>query len=116
MLKNWLLCCELQTILQTDILLKDGKCYLGLLRRKLSSEGNIYGDQYEFKEVKVPLTACRRNVHIFIGRYITLTCRPNGSLRLNFKNLKIDTDFSVETYCLEVANEIRMALKDLIEN
>ena len=116
MLKNWLLCCDLQTILQTDILLKDGKCYLGLLRRKLPSEGNIYGDQYEFEEVKVPLTVCNRNVHLFIGQYVTLTCRPNGSLRLNFKNLKIDTGFSVETYCLEVANEIRMALKGLIEN
>ena len=68
------------------------------------------------KEVKVPLTVCHRNVHLFIGQYVTLTCRPNGSLRLNFKNLKIDTDFSVETYCLEVANEIRMALKGLIEN
>ena len=54
MLKNWLLCCELQTILQTDILLKDGKCYLGLLRRKLSSEGNIYGDQYVTIEIEVP--------------------------------------------------------------
>lgn len=46
MLKNWLLCCDLQTILQTDILLKDGKCYLGLLRRKFPSEGNLHGDQY----------------------------------------------------------------------
>lgn len=111
-----LLCIDLDILLQADSLLRDGKRYLGLLRRKLPSEGNIYSDQYEFKEVKVPLTACRRNVHIFIGRYVTLTCRPNGSLRLNFKNLKIDTDFSVETYCLEVANEISMALKGLIEN
>ena len=114
--KNRLLCINLDILLQTDSLLRDRKRYLGLLRRKQPSEGNIYGDQYEFEEVKVPLMVCHRNVHLFIGQYVTLTCRPNGSLRLNFKNMKIDTDFSVETYCLEVANEIRMALKDLIEN
>ena len=106
----------LQTILQTDNLLKDGKCYLGLLRRKLPSEGNIYGDQYEFEEVEVPLTVCRRNVHLFIGQHVTLTRRPDGSLRLNFKNLKIENDFSIDTYCLEVANEIRMALKGVVED
>lgn len=114
--KNRPSCINLDILLQTDSLLRVGKRYLGLLRRKLPSEGNIYGDQYEFEEVKVPLTVCNRNVHLFIGQYVTLTCRPNGSLRLNFKNLKIDTDFSVENYCLEVANEIRMALKGLIEN
>ena len=114
--KNRLLCINLDILLQTDSLLRDRKRYLGLLRRKLPSEGNTYGDQYEFEEMKVPLTVCHRNVHLFIGQYVTLTCRPNGSLRLNFKNLKTDTDFCVETYCLEVSNEIRMALKGLIEN
>jgi len=116
MLKNWLFCCNLQTILQTDNLLKDGKCYLGLLRRKLPSERNIYGDQYEFEEVEVPLTACRRNIHLFIGQHVTLTRRPDGSLRLNFKNLKIENDFNIDTYCLEVSNEIRMALKGVVED
>ena len=116
MKKNWMLCCDLHIQLQNDSLPLPGKEYLGILRRKLQSEGNIYGDQYEFEEVEVPLTACRRNVHLFIGQHVTLTRRSDGSPRLNFRNLKIDTDFSVETYCLEVANEIRMALKDLIEN
>lgn len=114
--KNRLLCINLDILLQTDSLLRDRKRYLGLLRRKLPSEGNTYGDQYEFEEMKVPLTVCHRNVHLFIGQYVTLTRRSDGSPRLNFRSLKIDTDFSVEAYCLEVANEIRMALKDLIEN
>jgi hypothetical protein len=35
---------------------------------------------------------------------------------LNFKNLKMGSDFSIDGYALEVANEIREALDGLIEN
>ena len=51
MKKNLLLCIDLQTILESDNLLKPEKQYLGLLRCKLPNEGNFYGDQYEFKKV-----------------------------------------------------------------
>ena len=114
MRKNLLLCVDLQTILLNDNLLKSEKQYLGLLKRKLPIEGNIYGDQYEFKEIKVPMKNYRRNVHLFIGKYITLTCRPDGSLRLNLRNIDLNR-INIDSFCLELANEVRMALKGLVE-
>ena len=36
-------------------------------------------------------------------------------LRLNFKPLKTDKDFCVDSYALEVADELRYVLKDLVE-
>ena len=116
MKKYWMLCCDLQIQLQNDSLPLPGKEYLGILRRKLQGEGNFYGDMYEFTEVASLSTVVRRNVHLFQGQYVTLTRRPDGSPRLNFRNLKIDTDFDIETYCFEVVNEIRQALYSQIED
>jgi hypothetical protein len=115
MKKNLLLCIDLQTFLLSDNLLRPEKQYLGLLRCKLPSEGNFYGDQYEFKEVKIPLKSCRRNVHLFIGQYITLTCRPDGSLRLNLRNIDL-SNIDIDSFCLELMNEIRQVLKGFVEN
>ena len=113
MRKNLLLCIDLQTLLLNDNLLTPEKQYLGLLRCKLPSEGNLYGDQYEFKEVKIPLKNCRRNVHLFIGKYITITCRPDGSLRLNLRNIDLNS-IDIDSFCLELINEIRQGLKGLL--
>ena len=114
MRKNYLLCIDLQTILQSDNLLQPNKQYLGLLRCKLPSEGNVYGDQYVFREVKVPLKTCRRNVHLFVGRFITITCRTDGSLRMNLRQIDLNS-IDIDTFCLELMNEIRQALKGLVE-
>ena len=111
--KNMLLCVDLQTLLQDDNLLKAGKVYLGTLRCKLPSEGNIYGDQYEFREVGTPLKTCRRNVHLFSGKYCTITLRPDGSPRLNLRNIDLN-GIDIDNLCLEMMNEIRQALKSLV--
>ena len=108
-----MLCCDLQVNLLDDNLLMPEKRYLGVLRSKLQTEGNINGDQLEFTEVEVPLTACRRNLHLFEGKYVTITLRPDGSLRLNFRKAELD-GINIDTFCLEVANEIRQALKSVI--
>ena len=115
MKKNLLLCIDLQTILQDDNRLKPDQYDLGLLRCKLPSEGNIYVDQYEFREVKAPLKAYRRNVHLFRGRYISLTCRPDGSLHLNLRNIDLN-GIDIDTFCLELMNETRQALISLAGN
>lgn len=114
MKKNLLLCIDLQTILESDNLLKPEKQYLGLLRCKLPNEGNFYGDQYEFKEVKVPSNTCRRNVHLFIGKYITLTCRPDSTLRMNLRNIDLNS-IDIDSFCLELMNEIREVHKGFVE-
>ena len=115
MIKNHLLCIDLQTKLQHDALPVAGKQYFGILRVKLPSEGNVYGDQYLFTELAMPFSACHRNLRFFDGQHISMTCRPDGTPRLNFKYLNLDADFNIDGYCLEVANEIRKALKMLLE-
>jgi hypothetical protein len=51
----------------------------------------------------------------FDGKYITVTRRDDGTLRPNFKPMKVDRDFSVYRYALGVFNELMWALEDLIE-
>lgn len=115
MKKNLLLCIDLISNLKVDNLPKPGKQYLGLLRCKLPSEGNFNGDMYEFNEVETTIKACRRNVHLFTGKYVTITLRSNGTPRLNLRNMELN-GIDVDTLCLELMNEIRQALKSLVGN
>lgn len=114
---NSLLCIDLKTKLQDEVLMEPGKDYLGILRRDIPSEEFGFDDcHYTFVESTFPSTSERRNVHLYEGDHITCTKRLNGSLRLNFKSLKIGAGFCVDSYAIEVANEIRAALEGLIEN
>ena len=49
--------------------------------------------------------------HVFEGKFITVTRRDDGSLRPNFKPMKVDKDFSVYRYALGVFNELMWALE-----
>jgi hypothetical protein len=94
-----------------------GKGYTGVLR--LDSEAEVeeyrsFDPHFTFTET-VPPTAAKRNPHVFDGKYITVTRRDDGSLRLNFKELKVGADFSVEKYASGVANELLWALEGLVE-
>jgi hypothetical protein len=94
-----------------------GKEYQGIFR--LDSEGIAdeflcRDPHFTFVEA-VPQTAGKRNPHVFDGKYITVTRRDDGSLRLNFKELKVGADFSVEKYASGVANELLWALEGLVE-
>ena len=109
--------CEVKTILRSDVRMKTGKAYQGVLRR--DSEGIVdeflcRDPHFTFVET-VPQTAGKRNPHVFDGKYITVTRRDDGSLRLNFKELKVGADFSVEKYASGVANELLWALEGLVE-
>ena len=115
--KNTDLGCDVKTILRSDMRMKVGKEYQGVL--KLDSDAVVdeflcRDPQYTFTET-VPLTAGKRNPHVFDGQYITVTRRGDGSLRLNFKELKMGAGFKVERYALGVYNELCMALEGLIE-
>ena len=115
--KNYLLGIDLEIRLSGDKLTKSGKEYLGILRNKLPNEGNIYCNQYSFTEVVVSPTTVKRNVCTYDGEHITATRRlTDGKPRLNFKSLKVDAEFNVDGYAREVANEIRKALKDFVED
>jgi len=110
--------CEVKTILRSDVRMKVGKEYQGVLR--LDSDAIVdeflcRDPHYTFIETESQRTA-KRNPHVYSGQFITFTRRPDGSLRPNFKPLKIGADFSLEKYALGVANELLWALEGLIEN
>ena len=115
--KNTDMGCDLKTVLSSDEHMQAGKEYRGLLCLDSDAivEEFISRDaHYTFIETVTP-TACRRNPKLFDGEHITLTRWNDGSIRLYFKKLKTDAGFSVDGFALAVCNEIRQALKGLIE-
>ena len=105
--RNTELCVDLKTVLRIDFITRFDKQYQGQLTR--DSE-----DHFTFVET-LPPAACRRNPKLFEGEHITLTRWNDGSIRLYFKRLKTDAGFDVDGYALAVCNEIRQALKGLVE-
>lgn len=110
------LSCDVKTILRSDRKMKVGKEYLGVFR--LDSEP--IADEFLYRDPHYTFTETlpwnmKRNPRLFNGKYISVTRRSDGSLRLNFKELKTDDRFKVERYALGVYNEICMALEGLIE-
>ena len=96
---------DVKTFLQNDKRTKLGKEYRGVLTR-------ITSELFTFVEV-LP-TREKRNPRLFDGKYITITRRDDGSLRPNFKPMKVGADFCIERYALGVANELMWALEGLI--
>ena len=115
--RNTELAVDLKTILRSDRSMKTGKEYQGVLRRDSDAEiedFRCHDAHYTFVET-LPQTAGKRNPHVFDGQYITVTRRDDGSLRPNFKPMRVDRDFSVYRYALGVFNELMCSLIDLIE-
>ena len=113
--RNTDLSVNLKTILYSDRKMKPCKDYQGVLR--LDAEGTVEeflsrDAHYTFIET-VRMTADRRNPHVFYGKYITITRRPDGTLRPNFKPMP--AGMSVDNYAFEVYRELRGALKGLVE-
>jgi hypothetical protein len=111
--RNTALCVNLKTVLRSDRVMKSGKEYPGVLRRDVDCEEFRYDEHYTFVETLAWNT--KRNPHVFRGKYISITRRDDGSLRLNFRPVKMDGDFSIERYAVGVSNELLWALEGLIE-
>ena len=115
--RNTDLSVNLKTILHSDRKMKPCKDYQGVLR--LDAEGTVEeflsrDAHYTFVETQ-PWTS-KRNPRLFNGKYISITRRPDGSLRPNFKPLKVTKGFSVERYTFNVYLELHKALKGLVGN
>ena len=110
---NTHLAVDLKTQLRSDHYAKPGKSYTGVLRRETEYEEFRCDDRFVFTET-VPPTAGKRNPHVFDGLYITVTRRDDGSLRLNFKELKVGAGFNLDRYATDVANELLWALEGLV--
>ena len=108
---------DLKSLLHSDRSMRIGKEYRGVLRLDHEADIDEFRCQdahYTFVET-LPQSAGKRNPHVFRGKFITVTRRDDGMLRLNFRPLKDDKDFSVYRYALGVFNELMWALEDLIE-
>ena len=114
--RNTELSVDLKTILRSDVRMKTGKAYQGVLRRDSDAEiedFRCHDAHFTFTETQ-PWTT-KRNPRLFNGKYISITRRSDGSLRPNFKPLKMGDDFSLERYALGVYNELCIALGGLVE-
>ena len=115
--RNTDLSVNLKTILYSDRKMKPCKDYQGVLRldAEVTVEEFLSRDaHYTFVET-LPWTS-KRNPRLFNGKYISITRRPDGSLRPNFKPLKVTKGFSVERYTFNVYLELHKALKGLVGN
>ena len=109
--------CDLKTLLRSNRRMQTGKDYQGVLRRDSDLEVDEFlcrDAHYTFIET-VPQKPCKRNPRVFDGQYITITRRSDGSLWPNFKPLRKVTGFTVDGYAIGVCNELRKALKGLVE-
>ena len=109
--------CDVKTILRSDRKMKVGKEYQGIFR--LDSEG--IADEFLCRDPHLtfietePQKGAKRNPRVFNGKYITVTRRDDGSLRLNFKELPKGVNFNLERFALGVYNELCLALGGLVE-
>ena len=105
--RNTDLAMDVKTFLRTDRITKIGKGYPGILTRDRE-------DHYRFIETLCSISD-KRNPRVFVGEFITVTRRDDGSLRPNFKPIKVDAGFNVDSYAIGVCNELRLALNGLLE-
>ena len=115
--RNTEFCVDVKTILHSDRIARTGKGYRGVLRRDAPSEDNGYDFDYihfTFTETR-PTGGCKRNPHVFEGKYVTVTLKDDGTLRPNFRPLKVGKGFSVGAYAIGVCRELYQALKGLVE-
>lgn len=108
---------DVKTLLRSDVRMVVGKEYQGTFRLDsdgITDEFLCRDPHFTFVET-VPQTAGKRNPHVFDGKYITVTRRDDGSLRLNFKELPKGANFNLERFALGVYNELCLALGGLVE-
>ena len=114
MFKNTDYGCDVKTILRNDRTMRTGRDYQGVLRLDHEADIDEFRCQdahYTFVET-LPWTA-KRNPRVFRGKYITITRREDGTLRLNFRPLP--ANMSVERYTFAVYCELSKGLKGLVE-
>ena len=114
MFKNTDYGCDVKTILRNDRTMRTGKDYQGVLRLDRKADIDEFRCQdahYTFIETE-PWTS-KRNPRLFRGRYITITRRDDGTLRLNFRPMPVGV--KVDNYAFKVYLELRKALIGLLE-
>ena len=109
---NTMLAVDVKTLLHSDSVMRPGREYQGVLRRDVQVDEFRWDEHLTFTET-LPWTT-RRNPRVYRGRFITVTRRQDGSLRLNFRPVSMGSGFSVERYAFGVYREIHQALVGLV--
>ena len=112
---NTEVCVDLKTMLRDDLRMKAGKGYLGVLRRDVEIDDFLYDEHFTFREERLTPAICKRNPRVYVGKYITVTRKDDGTYRPNFRPIHTDPGFNVEHYASSVANELLWALGGLVE-
>ena len=112
---NTHLCVNLKSQLRSDRKMKVKKDYQGVLR--LDDEGTI--DEYLSRDphytfVETRPWSMKRNPRVYNGKFISITRQENGTLRPNFKPMKVGEGFSVERYISGVDLELHKGLEGLV--
>lgn len=107
---NTELCVDLKTNLQNDAIMKQGKGYLGTLRRDTPIDGDAH---FTFDE-GIPSRCYKRNPRVYSGKHISFTRKADGTPQPNFRSLIMDEGFSIESYINAVTVELRDALSSLL--
>lgn len=105
--KNTDLCMDVKTYLRHDRRSQLDKAYCGMLMR----DSDVH---YTFVE-SAPQTRGKHHPHLFEGRYINVSMHDDGTLQPNFRQFRIDKDFTVNRYAAGVAKELRIAFSGLID-
>ena len=104
---------NVKTVLNSDRIMRVGKDYQGVLKRDVEIDEFLYDEHFTFVET-LPWSM-KRNPRVFNGKYISITRRPDGSLRPNFKPMNIGRGFNLECYAFGVYRELHQALGGLVE-
>lgn len=101
------LCVDVKTLLILDSVAVEGKNYNGTLCR----DGI---DHYLFVETDPDRQV--RNPRVFNGKHVTITCRKDGTLHPNLRQVTIGKGFNASQYAKAVADELKSAISCLVEN
>lgn len=112
--RNTHLCVDLKTYLRSNRIMEAEREYTGVLRRDYDCDDLGCDEHFTFTE-----TNCqgrwKRNPQVYDGRHVTLTMRPDGSLRPNLKPIRIEAGFPIGDYATDVGNELLQALSGLVK-
>jgi len=106
--RNTDLCVDVKTFLFSSRIAEIGKDYQGILTHDQE-------DHFNFVETEAEKKTHNRNPKVFKGKYITVTRKPDGTYRTNFKLKVIDGTTNIRHLALGVCAEILNSLRGLIE-
>ena len=108
MRKNFLLCIDLQTLLQSDPLPLKGKAYYGILK---CMDESPCGDEYVFEEThgKKETSSWRRNPLIFEGGAVNVHRLADGTKRPEFVRPKYRPGYGFRDFCFSAIQDLAIA-------